>query len=834
MSAKLAIALGLLCLTGCHSAQPHLQPDSNFDSKDPAAIFSRIHQEFLRGQLDLAGKEAATEKTRLLQRDPTWSFRFCLLEAEVLQFQGRSQELVDVLAQQTHVFTPQGDLAIKQDLLLSLANARLGHQQLSTVELAEAHRLSDSTHSQLQAEVLRTQGLLENRNSQQDAAERSLRASLALARTQNDAYLEATDLLNLGRIALQNDHIDEAIDILNGCSLLADRIHADVVLQSAEGNVGWAYFALGDFNRSLASFHDAGAHAHALGATDGEILWLESSGLSLSHLGDLSAAQSTYERALQLAQSIHDTTRQAEIHTALASLFLQLDRLDPARQHADEALQRTHETGDAASALDASLVDALVSARTSSDQPTEQKLRRVLASTADAPSIRWEVEDTLASLYDQRHLSQQAEQWHRRSLRTFESQRDSVEDEERRLPFFSNGDDLYRHYAEFLIASHRSTEALYLLDSARARTLKEGLGSKPEAATSRGQVRPTSTRDSITLFYALGPHQSYLWAIDRSGPHLTLLPPAPLIASHIKSYQASILKSRDPIAENNADALWLYTNLIAPAASFLPPQAHVLVIPDGPLNGFNLETLLKPTPAGPHYWIDDVDLTTASSMQLTVQTHLATHDQPSGRLLLIGDPLAASTDYPTLPHAAEEIGKVEQYFPAPLRTTLTQTAAAPASYAASHPDQYAYLHFVAHGTASSLRPLDSAIVLSPPSNDTDRFKLYAREIVHQPLTARLVTISSCYGSGVSNYADEGLVGLSWAFLRAGAHQVIGALWEVDDSSTPQLMDRMYRELTAGAAPDQALRTAKLAMLHSQGVFRKPLYWAAFQLYSGGS
>ena len=192
---------------------------------------------------------------------------------------------------------------------------------------------------------------------------------------------------------------------------------------------------------------------------------------------------------------------------------------------------------------------------------------------------------------------------------------------------------------------------------------------------------------------------------------------------------------------------------------------------------------------------------------------------------------------PTTPRSrtsAEEIGKVEQYFPAPLRTTLTQTAAAPASYAASHPDQYAYLHFVAHGTASSLRPLDSAIVLSPSSNDTDRFKLYAREIVHQPLTARLVTISSCYGSGVSNYADEGLVGLSWAFLRAGAHQVIGALWEVDDSSTPQLMDRMYRELTAGAAPDQALRTAKLAMLHSQGVFRKPLYWAAFQLYSGGS
>jgi CHAT domain-containing protein len=134
--------------------------------------------------------------------------------------------------------------------------------------------------------------------------------------------------------------------------------------------------------------------------------------------------------------------------------------------------------------------------------------------------------------------------------------------------------------------------------------------------------------------------------------------------------------------------------------------------------------------------------------------------------------------------------------------------------------------------ASSLRPLDSAIVLSPSSTDRDNFRLYARDIVHRPLHARLVTISACYGSGLRNYAGEGLVGLSWAFLRAGAHQVIGAMWEVNDSSTPQLMDRLYGGLAKGAEPDRALRDAKLSLLHSDGVYRKPLYWGAFQLYAG--
>jgi CHAT domain-containing protein len=46
------------------------------------------------------------------------------------------------------------------------------------------------------------------------------------------------------------------------------------------------------------------------------------------------------------------------------------------------------------------------------------------------------------------------------------------------------------------------------------------------------------------------------------------------------------------------------------------------------------------------------------------------------------------------------------------------------------------------------------------------------------------------------------------------------------------MDELYRQLSQGRDPAEALRSAKLAMLHSNGVFRRPFYWAAFQLYTG--
>jgi CHAT domain-containing protein len=46
------------------------------------------------------------------------------------------------------------------------------------------------------------------------------------------------------------------------------------------------------------------------------------------------------------------------------------------------------------------------------------------------------------------------------------------------------------------------------------------------------------------------------------------------------------------------------------------------------------------------------------------------------------------------------------------------------------------------------------------------------------------------------------------------------------------MDQMYSEIQKGKSPQEALRTAKLSLLHSDNSFRKPIYWAPFQFYTG--
>ena len=326
---KLAILLLVVSLWGCRHAK----------LDDPAAEYRRIWSEFLKGNLDVAQQAAANERTKFAGRDGEWTYRFCLLEAEILSFRGQSEDVVAVLDEGGKSFNPSGDHAIKRDILLSVAYARIGQPERSASELADAKHLSAETHSGLEGEVLRTQGLSEDRRGDAQAAEIFYLKSLEQARLQHNAFLEAIDLLNLGKSALAAEHIDEALDRFNASSQIAQSIGASFILQTALGNAGWAYSELGDFDKALVSFKQAESAARSSGATSNDILWLEGAALATYRLGDLKQAEGLYEQALALAQSSKDLRRIAETETLLGLLLVQQGELEAAQRHSDAGLK---------------------------------------------------------------------------------------------------------------------------------------------------------------------------------------------------------------------------------------------------------------------------------------------------------------------------------------------------------------------------------------------------------------------------------------------------------------------------------------------------------------
>ncbi len=810
--------------------------------ENPEALYAHVEGLIIHGDLDQAHKDAQKAIAFFSHRNPEWSWKFRLIDASVFLQEGKNNSALALLSEEPPPILAGSNIALLRKLLQVFAYSSVGQQAKANQLLSEAENLFRNNHlssnddPSFDARLFRNWGTVYLERGDLVHAEEMFHKGLDLIRTENGSYQKPPILLNLGVVALQQEHFDAALDWSQSAATAARPIHAPVILEEAEGNIGWAYYKLGNFEEALKKFQTAEKEAKQLNAASDRMEWLNDIGLCMYRLGRPEEAESYYNTALEISRTYQDVEEEISSHLALAELFQQASNLDLANLHTEKALDLAHSSGRTSDAMDALFLKSLILARQRDTTQSIQILKSLDQDPAIRPSLQWQVEGALADLYAEMNNPRSADKWYRQSITTFETQRATIRQEESKLPFSTNAEKLYDDYIRFLANHKRTDEALQWLDLGRARTLEDGLGiASPDfksATQTPLDARAIARRVHGTiLVYSLAPLESYLWAITSTGTHFFKLPPQDEIDAHIRKYQQAILDSRDTLADSYADGLALYNILIKPAEKFIPKNSAVYIVPDGNLATLNFETLLAPG-GGVHYWIEDALITEASSLKLLASFHPEAHEQAAKKLLIMGDPISPDDKFPALLNAGTEVGSIASHFSAASETILTQKDAVPSAYTKIGPGQFSYIHFVAHGTSSSAQPLDSAIVLSREPSNPDSFKLYARDIIQQPLHADLVTISACYGSGSRIYGGEGLVGLSWAFLRAGAHYVIGSLWEASDAAAPQLMDRMYQELAQGHSPGIALRDAKLSLLHSQGVFRKPLYWATFQLYGG--
>jgi len=722
---------------------------------------------------------------------------------------------------------------VKRKLLLSIAQARLGHIDQAQQNLDEAER--QCSEGPLRTEVFGARGSVDMVKGDFEDAERQFQASLAGARLSKNQFLQMQSMLNLGYAALGEEHYEDALSRFSSASILARSIGAKLALEKIVGNIGWVYYKTGDFQRSLPNYKEAEAEATELGASIDQVRWLNTAGLSEYRLGDLDAARSFYERSLGLAQSIQNKQEMLDAHVDLAFLLLQLRDIHAAEIHVREANGIAALMQNERAALEPALLDALLLEAKGDKEGAAKQLLALEEHAVSVPSLQWEAESDLARIFSQEGRPADADHWFRRSIDTFQRQRSSLTNVESTLPFLANGSELYASYMEHLVDERKPNKALKVIDQSRAESLTDGLRLPPQ------QLRRLSSRyldaksiaarlQGIILVYCLRPKTSYLWAIAPASQQFYQLAGSETILPLIRLHTKMILSSKDLLSQPSAPGQRLYNELVEPAQSLIKKNRRIFIVGDEALSGLNFETLQAPGDNS-HYWIEDVTITNAKSLQLLSVKQAERTRYADRRILLMGDPVYRKDEYAELPNALTEIENIASHFSPNHRTVFTGAEASPESYQLSNASQFSYIHFVAHGTANMTVPLDSAVVLSS-NHDGVIYKLYARDILKQNLHADLVTVSACDGSGVRNYSGEGLVGLAWAFLRAGSHHVIGAMWEVSDVSTPLLMDHLYGELARGSRPDVALRSAKLSLIHSDGVFRKPLYWAPFQLYSG--
>jgi tetratricopeptide (TPR) repeat protein len=431
---------------------------------DPTAVYQNVHSDFLRGNLVSAQQNAEKALREFSAGHADWAMRFRLLDAEILIYQGRRPEAIALLNDPRVTYPASGDLAIKRDLLCGLAYATLGQDEQSDAELREAQQLSDASHSALNGEVLQTEAIIQIRRNHLPEAADLARRSLDIAQDRRDSYLEASDLLNLGLVDIQMRHYDEALIFLNAAAHRARPIEARAIMEAASGNLGLTYYHLGDFEKSLFNFQQADAEAKEIGTASLQVDWLMDACHANYMLGKLQEAKGCFDQSLKIATGIDALAEVADIQTGLAFLLYREGQFDSAKAHNEEAVQASRRTGDKSLELQTRYLQALLATREENQRNPERLLLQVDHDSAADPALQGEIEGAIADFYAGRKQPTKADLWYRKAIRSFEQQRAAIDDEELRLPFFANGDALYRRYADFLIESRKPESALQLLD----------------------------------------------------------------------------------------------------------------------------------------------------------------------------------------------------------------------------------------------------------------------------------------------------------------------------------------------------------------------------------
>lgn len=377
------------------------------------------------------------------------------------------------------------------------------------------------------------------------------------------------------------------------------------------------------------------------------------------------------------------------------------------------------------------------------------------------------------------------------------------------------------------------------------------------------RTRAALDTHTALLSFHLGDSVSWLWALDRGGLALYVLPPRKEIESQIQAVTRGI---REDSVDSGAAGAKLYRTLFGPLASRFRHRTRWLLALDEGLFDIPVAALVESSRPRPIYVAERHTTVVVPSAGYWIETATRpTAGQPSEVFLGVGDPIYNTAD-PRLPQRREDAGSG---WLLPLRLFTNSVAHADAdlvlprlvasgaeldncartwdgesillrgagatrrNLAEQMRRNPAVVHFATHVLESTERPACGLIALSL----TDRKEaelLTPFEIAHWRTDAGLIVLSGCYSAQGAALPGTGLMGLTRAWLTAGARAVVSSRWSTPDEDGP-LFKALYRNLRTEprADPGQALRAAQLEMIRSGGWHAQPRYWGAYFVIGGG-
>lgn len=658
-----------------------------------------------------------------------------------------------------------------------------------------------------------------------DCYERSLRSF-------RQPEMQAIVRIDQGTLYTSLGELTHALDAYGQALPLLREPKDRKILSAALNQLGAAYLKMGAAHRALARFEAALSAARESHDLQAEAVALNGMGLAWQKAGRLDDASLPFRRALALFEAQGDVAGQGTIWSNLGWLRLAQRETRPALDAFQKALELSAASGNrlarAAAFSGMARVERRRGNRIAARDLVERALRVAESVRSDAGGAGPPMPTQGGLLVDLIKAS-----------------------------YLASRQEDHEFLIDLLVESGRDDEALEASERSRARSLLDNLtNGRPQAALSLPEIRALLDRDTVLLEYAPGDERSHLWWVARDGYGRVDLPGRSVLEPAVRRvHETSKVRPVPGLAGPGRWAAELSRILLAPIASRIQGKQLLVVAPDI-LHSVPFEALPDPSfPADPLIVRHLVNRLPSASVLKKLRERKAARKPPAGLLSALGDPVSGDADerlpagthgygdaegrLPRLPDAGREVGGILKLARSchPGRKILGATgfgATRDLALRGALGDS-SLVHLAAHGLVDPERPERSALLLSRFDSRGRRRegRLTAEDVRRLDIPADLVVLSACQTALGRDLRGEGPMGLTHAFLSAGASGVVVSLWNVDDRVTAVLMEHFYRGLLVdGLPPAGALRQAQLALRRDRR-WSAPYYWAGFVLEGDG-
>jgi CHAT domain-containing protein len=193
---------------------------------------------------------------------------------------------------------------------------------------------------------------------------------------------------------------------------------------------------------------------------------------------------------------------------------------------------------------------------------------------------------------------------------------------------------------------------------------------------------------------------------------------------------------------------------------------------------------------------------------------------------------AAAFTLPRLPNTDVEVQACSRAWGSDSRRLLTGAAANIGVVEQALSESPAVIHFATH-VVTATGEFGSGIIALGLDPHGAIGLMGPKDIAARQVPGSLVVMNGCHSAQGEAAAASGLMGLTRAWIGAGARAVLSTRWDVPDEAAQTLMVNFYRALSEDPRgnPATALREAQLTALRSSGPDREPSRWAGYFLLS---